>query len=201
MNTAPPGGAPTRLRADARRNRDRILAAAQELFASDGLAVSLDRIARQAGVGPGTVHRHFPTKEALIAAVAIARLQQVVAQARSLATAEDPGDAFRSQLLRMLAYADDSAPLKSALAGTDLDIRTAAPEIAAELRDAVGLLLIRAQEAGAIRPDLETEDLMALLAGAFQTIRYAGVHTNSRQARRLTAVLLDGLNSPPEHRP
>ena len=196
-DTRPTAGAPTRLRADARRNRERVLAAARELFATDGLSVSLDEIARQAGVGPGTVHRHFPTKEALIAAVAIDRLQQVIAQARGLASAEDPAAAFRTQLSRMLAYGDDSAPLKSALAGTDLDIRTAAPEIAGELRDAVGVLLLRAQDAGAIRPDLDIEDLMALLAGTFQAIRYAGANTNSRQAQRLTGVLLDGLRPTP----
>jgi AcrR family transcriptional regulator len=193
-------GAPTRLRADARRNRDRVLAAARELFASDGLSVSLDEIARNAGVGPGTVHRHFPTKEALIAAVAIGRLEQVVAQARSLANADDPGEALHSQLSRMLAYGDDSAPLKGALAGTGLDIRTAAPEIAADLRDAVGLLLTRAQDAGAIRADLTIDDLLALLAGAYHAMQYAGVKTKSRQAQRLTAVLLDGLAPTPAHR-
>src|ERR1700733_1381243 len=89
---------PKRLRADARRNRDRVLAAARELFANDGLSVSLDEIARRAGVGPGTVHRHFPAKEDLIAAVAIGRLEQIVEQARNLANADDPGAAFRSHL-------------------------------------------------------------------------------------------------------
>ena len=132
-----PGDAePKRLRADARRNRDRVLAAARELFASDGLSVSLDEIARRAGVGPGTVHRHFPAKENLIAAVAIARLEQIVEQARNLANADDPGAALRSHLSGVLAYADDNAPLKSALTGTDLDIRTTAPEVRAALRDA-----------------------------------------------------------------
>jgi AcrR family transcriptional regulator len=194
------GAEPKRLRADARRNRDRVLAAARELFASDGLSVSLDEIARRAGVGPGTVHRHFPAKEDLIAAVAIGRLEQIVEQARDLATADDPGAAFRSQLSRMLAYADEIGPLKSALAGTDLDIRTAAPEVAAALRDAVGLLLVRAQDVGAIRADLDVDDLMALLAGSFHAIQYAGVNAKSRQAQRLTAVLFDGLRRTTEHR-
>jgi AcrR family transcriptional regulator len=184
---------PKRLRADARRNRDRVLAAARELFASDGLSVPLDEIARCAGVGPGTVHRHFPAKENLIAAVAIARLEQIVEQARKLATADDPGDALRSHLSGVLAYADDNAPLKSALTGTDLDIRTAAAEVRAALRDAVGLLLVRAQHAGAIRDDLTIDDLMALTAGYVHTIQYAGVNAKSRQAQRLTAVFFDGL--------
>jgi AcrR family transcriptional regulator len=190
---------PRRLRADARRNRDRVLAAARELFASDGLSVSLDEIARRAGVGPGTVHRHFPAKENLIAAVAIARLEQIVEQARNLATADDPGAALRSQLSGVLAYADDSAPLKSALTGTDLDIRTAAPEARAALRDAVGVLLVRAQQAGAARDDLNIDDLMALIAGWVHAIQYAGVNATSRQAQRLSAVLFDGLRPTTEH--
>ena len=136
------------LRADARRNRERILEAAQELFAGpEGLSVPLDEIAEHAGVGAGTVHRHFPTKEALIAAVAVSRIQQVVTLATSLATADDPGAALRQQLSVMLAEGDQSAPLKSALAGTDFNIRTAAPDAAGELRDAVNVLLRRAQKA------------------------------------------------------
>jgi AcrR family transcriptional regulator len=192
--------APKRLRADARRNRDSVLAAARELFASDGLSVSLDEIARHAGVGPGTVHRHFPAKENLIAAVAIARLEQIVERARKLATADDPGAAFRSHLLGVLAYADDNAALKSALTGTDLDIRTAAPEVRAALRDAVGVLLVRAQLAGAIRDDLDVDDLMALIAGWVHTFQYAGVNAKSRQAQRLTAVFFDGLRLRTDHR-
>jgi AcrR family transcriptional regulator len=184
---------PRRLRADARRNRDRVLAAARELFASDGLSVSLDEIARRAGVGPWTVHRHFPAKENLIAAVAIARLEHIVEQARNLATADDPGAALRSQLSRILAYADANAPLTSALTGTELDIRTAAPEVRTALRDAVGVLLVRAQHAGAIRDDLNIDDLMALIAGWVHATQYAGVNAKSRRAQRLTAVLFDGL--------
>jgi AcrR family transcriptional regulator len=191
--------APRRLRADARRNRDRVLAAARELFASDGLSVSLDDIARRAGVGPGTVHRHFPTKENLISAVAIGRLEQIVEQARNLATADDPGAALRSHLSGVLAYADANAPLKSALTGTDLDIRTTAPEVRAALHDAVGVLLARAQHAGAIRDDLNADDLMALTAGHVHTLQYAGVHAKTRQAQRLTAVLFNGLEPTTKH--
>ena len=100
----------------------------------------------------------------------------------------------------MLAYADDSAPLKSALTGTDLDIRTAAPEVRAALRDAVGVLLARAQDAGAIRDDLNVDDLMALIAGWVHAFQYAGVNAKSRQAQRLTAVFFDGLRLTTEHR-
>lgn len=97
----------------------------------------LDEIAEKAGVGPGTVHRHFPTKDALIAAVAVARLQQVVALAVRLATAPDAGGALRRQLSEVLAEGDQSTPLKSALADAGFDIRSGDPDAAAELRSAV----------------------------------------------------------------
>src|SRR3954447_10018482 len=76
------------LRADARRNRERVLQAAQRLFATEGLGVSLDEIARQAGVGPGPVHRHFPAKEALYLAGATDLVERLVAQAEALAAAD-----------------------------------------------------------------------------------------------------------------
>jgi len=182
------------LRADARRNRERILEAAQELFAGpEGLSVPLDEIAEHAGVGAGTVHRHFPTKEALIAAVAVSRIQQVVTLATSLATADDPGAALRQQLSVMLAEGDQSAPLKSALAGTDFNIRTAAPDAAGELRDAVNVLLRRAQKASAIRPEIDIDDLMAALAGTFHAIQYTGERFDSRRAKRLAGMFFDSL--------
>ena len=82
--TSPAGQGGVRgLRSDARRNRDRVLRSAQQLFATDGLGVSLDDIARHAGVGPGTVHRHFPAKEALYLAVAIDQLWHLVAEAQN----------------------------------------------------------------------------------------------------------------------
>lgn len=182
------------LRADARRNRERILEAAQELFAGPGgLSVPLDEIAEHADVGPGTVHRHFPTKDALIAAVAVLRLRQIVTLAASLATADDPGAALRQQLSAMLAEGDLSTPLKSALAGTDFDIRTAAPDAAAELRDAVNTLLRRAQKAGAIRTDIDIDDLMGALAGTFHAIQHTGERSDSERARRLTTMFFDSL--------
>src|ERR1700689_4562891 len=75
------------LRADARRNRERVLRTAQQVFAAEGLGVSLDEIARRAGVGPGTVHRHFPAKEALYLAVAVDQIEQTVAEAEMLVAA------------------------------------------------------------------------------------------------------------------
>src|SRR5215469_1716418 len=104
MFTQPPDPAPVtsraahrsdrEQRADARRNRERVLRTAQQAFAAEGLSVSLDEIARRAGVGPGTVHRHFPAKEALYLAVATDMLQQLVAEAEVLAATGDPAAVF-----------------------------------------------------------------------------------------------------------
>jgi AcrR family transcriptional regulator len=183
------------LRADARRNRERILEAARALFTGpEGLAVPLDEIAARAGVGPGTVHRHFPTKDALMAAVTVSRLEEIVALAARLATAADPGDALREQLCAMLAEGEQSTPLKSALAGTDFDIRTAAPEAAAELRSALAVLLRRAQDAGAVRADIDVDDLLSALAGAFHAVQHGG-GSGSKRAARIIAMFFDGLEA------
>jgi AcrR family transcriptional regulator len=183
------------LRADARRNRERVLQAAQELFASDGLSVPLDEIARRAGVGAGTVHRHFPTKEALFAAIVVGRMEQVVENTRALANADDPCEALLNTLTQMLDEGVTSAALKAALAGTEFDLRTAAPDIAADLREALNALLTNAQKAGSIRPDITVDDLLALLAGAFATLRHADAETTPSHATRLNRVLFDGLRA------
>ena len=89
---ATPG--PRRLRADARRNRQRVLDAATAAFATEGVAVPVDEIARRAGVGAGTVYRHFPTKEALVEAIVLSRVEWLIGEARVLAGTDDPGTAF-----------------------------------------------------------------------------------------------------------
>ena len=82
------------LRADARRNREQVLRAAREAFAESGYGVPLDEIAARAGVGPGTVYRHFPAKEALFQAVVTARIEDLLGDARARADGDDPGGAF-----------------------------------------------------------------------------------------------------------
>src|ERR1700734_2354819 len=94
------------LRADAARNREKVLRAAREAFAESGYGVPLDEIATRAGVGPGTVYRHFPAKEALFEAVVTSRIEDLIADARSRAGAADPGAAFFGFLARL---AEESA--------------------------------------------------------------------------------------------
>lgn len=194
MASPPPEPAGTRreLRADARRNRERILRTAQRLFANGGLAVSLDEIARRAGVGPGTVHRHFPTKEELYLAVVTDELERLVAEAKALAATDDPAALF-TQLSRMIAMGAENVAVKSALAAAEFDLRTAAPGIAAELTRQVADLLGRAQAAGLVRSDVTVDEVLALVAGAFTAIRHASAETSRERSAHIAHLVLDGL--------
>jgi AcrR family transcriptional regulator len=195
-NSSTAHGRDRELRADARRNRERVLRTAQRLFAEDGLGVSLDEIARRAGVGPGTVHRHFPTKEALYLAVATDQLEQLVAEAKVLAATDDPAALF-TQLSRMMAMGAENAAVKSALVAAEFDLRTAAPNVAADLTGQVADLLDRAHAAGAVREDVTVDEVMALVAGAFAAIRHANAETNQNRSAHLAQIILDGLRPRP----
>ena len=189
-------GSNRELRADARRNRERVLRTAQQMFAAQGLGVSLDEIARRAGVGPGTVHRHFPAKEALYLAVAVDQLERLAAEAEVLA-AGDPATALFTQLSRMIASGAENVAVKSALMAAEFDLRAAAPDVAADLTRHVADLLGRAQAAGAVRGDLTVEEVMALVAGAFAAIRHAGAENSRQRSAHIAQLILDGLRPQP----
>ncbi|MFI1094468.1 TetR/AcrR family transcriptional regulator [Streptomyces sp. NPDC020917] len=183
------------LRADARRNRDRLLEVARDAFAQEGVAVPLDEIARRAGVGPGTLYRHFPTKEALLEAVVHERMRRLVASAEQLGESGDAGAAFFGFLDHMVREAAPKRDLVDALIGAGVDVRAAVAEPAARLREETERLLVRAQHAGAVRPDVTSADVMALLSGLLVAVRSAA-HPDA-VAARMTAVLLDGLRDRP----
>ena len=178
------------LRADARRNRDKVLRAARDAFAAGGYAVPLDEIAARAGVGPGTVYRHFPTKEALFQAVITARIADLIADARSRADASDPGAAFFGFLARIKAEAAAKRDLPDAIAvpGSRQD----------QLHAAMHVLLRRAKQAGAVRADIHTPDLIVLLKGMLATLLdlSAGGAVDPALSERVFAVLADGLRPP-----
>jgi AcrR family transcriptional regulator len=182
---------PVGLRADARRNRARVLAAAQEAFAAEGLAVPLDEIARRAGVGAGTVYRHFPTKEALFEAIVLDRLRHMVEFARALADAPDPGPAFYHVLTGIVEQNSTKRDLVDALAGIGLDLTGSLSEVRTEIGDALGVLLHRAQAVGAVRPDIDTADLITLLSAIF-----LAAQQRSELPRTALAVISDGLRPP-----
>lgn len=179
------------LRADARRNRARILEAAEQVLVERGTTVSTEEIARAAGVGIGTVFRHFPTKEELLQGVFVARLHRLADDANKLAAGPDPGAALAS----FLRQAAEQGEVKNALAGlltsAGVDVRTAAAQAHAEVTAALGALLRGAQASGAVREDLRVADLIGLLAGTSKAIEYAGPDAAARE--RILAVILDGL--------
>lgn len=178
------------LRADARRNRERVLAAAQEAFAADGVSVPLDEIARRAGVGAGTIYRHFPTKEALFEAAIIDRIERMTQRAQVLAEADDPGSAFFEFLDQMVADGTVKRDLADAVGG---HAEVSAAGSAHDLKAALGTLLARAQRHGAVRPDIDIDDLMMILKGCFLAVHDSGADPGLRD--RAFAVVFDGLRT------
>lgn len=180
------------LRADARRNRARVLEAAEAVFAAKGTGASTEEVAREAGVGIGTVFRHFPTKEALLEAVFAARLERLAEDARTLAGAEDPGAALFSFFTRMVQESATKQALADALAAAGVNVKDQLTATGGRgLLEALGVLLTRAQQAGAVRRDIQVGDLIALLVGASKSAEHAAwdpeVHA------RTLRVVLDGL--------
>ncbi len=161
------------LRADARRNREQVVAVAEAAFLNEGSAVSLDEIARRAGVGAGTVHRHFPTKEALIEAVIARRLEALAQHAQSAAEAVDPGPAFYKLFVHIVLVGGASHAMADGLTDAGVALQEAIAAPLGELWAALARLLVRAQEASAVRDDLNVADLQALLAGAHTIERHA----------------------------
>ena len=154
------------LRADAARNRARVLEVAYDTFAAEGLSVPIDEIARRAGVGAGTVYRHFPTKEDLYRAVVEDRIGSIVDEGRALLEADDPGEALFTFLRSIvLQWGATDRGLADALAGVGIDIETAMPDVEADFLGMLGDLLRAAQKAGTVRRDVDVRDVKAILSG------------------------------------
>ena len=179
------------LRADAARNRARVLEVAYDTFAAEGLSVPIDEIARRAGVGAGTVYRHFPTKEDLFRAVVDDRIRRIVDAGHGLTDGEEPGEALFTFLRSMvLQWGATDRGLTDALAGFGIDIETAMPESEGAFRGVLGDLLHAAQNAGTVRGDLDVADVKAILVGCL-----AMQAASPDAAGRLTEVVLDGLRA------
>lgn len=182
-------------RADAARNRARVLDAARDLFANRGADVPLDEIAREAGVGPGTVHRHFPTKSALLAAIIVERLEQRAADGLALAQGGDP-EALFEFLTRLLDDGRENLAVKAALSQAGFDLRTAAGPTVERLDEAFARLLALARRGGRVAKRVDLEDVKAALVAALAAQEYLG----DRPARvaRARELVLSGLR--PERR-
>ena len=176
------------LRADAARNRARVLAVAYETMAAEGLSVPIDEIARRAGVGAGTVYRHFPTKEALFGAVVRDRLQQIVASGRALLDSAEPGEALHAFITAMVTHGAADVSLTQAMAGYGVDVNVVAPQAEAQFLGLIGDLLTAAQTAGRARPDVTVPVVKALIVGAQAMQGY-----NPEVAEKVTDIVLDGL--------
>ncbi|HLN04998.1 MAG TPA: helix-turn-helix domain-containing protein [Acidimicrobiales bacterium] len=187
-------GAGRNLRADARRNRARVLEAAEAVFGSEGLAVPIDIIAERAGVGVGTIYRHFPTKEVLFEAIVLSHFERLVDDARCLVKADDPAEALFGYLARLVDLAFAKRDLADALAGAGIDVKATASGVKHQLEAAIGELLVRAQRAGAVRADVTVADLMGFVTGAcMATDRQIG---DPGSPRRMLDIVCDGLRQP-----
>lgn len=176
------------IRADARRNHERLLAAAREAFAEHGPDAPLDGIAQRAGLGSGTLYRHFPSRDDLMRAVYQGEIDALCARGRELASSPSPAAALATWL-RLLADLADRRGLAAALyerVGADppSPFLTASKQA---MGAAAGPLLRRAQEAGAIRPDVTVPELLKL------THAIARVSDGPNETGRLLSLLLEGL--------
>jgi AcrR family transcriptional regulator len=178
------------LRADALRNRARVLEAAESVFAAEGISVPVDLIAEKAGVGVGTLYRHFPTKEKLFEAILIARIVDIAADARARIDAEDPGAAFFDFLRHLVEESASKRDLIQALLSAGVEIEQAAGPAKRDLEAAVSELLEVAQRAGAVRADVTPAVVISLVGATCIASEQASVPARPGD---LLSIVCDGL--------
>lgn len=177
------------MRADARRNYERIVATAREVFLEQGVEAPLDDIVKRAQVGAGTLYRHFPTREVLIEAVYREEIEILAERARTLLEELSPQEALREWLRSQMWFHVERAGLAAALkSAIDEDSETFR-YCKDTLRDAVGMLLDAARDAGVVRYDLNATDLLRLGHGVGASAKYA----DDEGKERLLSVILDGI--------
>jgi AcrR family transcriptional regulator len=178
------------LRADARRNREKVLAAARVAFAEAGREAQMDDVARRAEVGVGTVYRHFPTKEALLEALSEDTFARIADRAREKLERPDAWDAF----VELMWDAGDSLAGDRALTEVMAARAPGAPcPGQLELSSIAGELMQRAKDAGAMRPDVVVEDIPMLMCGVGSATTRP--HPCQDAWRRHLAILIDGLRA------
>ncbi|HEU4948133.1 MAG TPA: TetR/AcrR family transcriptional regulator [Kribbella sp.] len=178
------------LRADARDNRARILTAAEQVF-SRSPAASTEEVARLAGVGIGTVFRHFPTKLDLLEAVLALRLERLRDRARELAEHNDPGTAFFEFFTQVVSEAASKLAIADALSEAGVAVSATAKNAGSGLREAFARLLEQAQKSGAVRSDAAAPEVYALLIGASRGATATELEPDVRD--RMLAIIFDGL--------
>ena len=178
------------LRADAQRNRDRLLQAAVRAFAQEGPDATLDAIAKDAGVGIGTLYRHFPTREALVEAAYRNELARLCDAVADLLAAMPPDEAMRAWMDRFVGYMTTKRGMADALRAVIASGGNPFAQSRDRLTGAITVLLGAAAAAGTVRPDIEPGDVLASLSGVSLA---AGEPAQREQAGRLLDLLMDGL--------
>ena len=185
--TEPPPVRP--MRADARRNYDRLVAVATEAFLEHGANASLDDIAKRAAVGAGTLYRHFPTRQDLVGAVMEQWMQSVLDEAEPLLVADDPAQALDTWLRRLIAHVTVFRGLTAVL----LPPEPGRESPGRVLHTTMGDLVARAQDSGQIRGDIGMKDLLMLIGG----ITWACDSGKTVDTDKLVDLIMDGLRVQP----
>ncbi|MFG2193198.1 TetR/AcrR family transcriptional regulator [Streptomyces sp. NPDC048639] len=179
------------MRADARRNYERLLTEARTAFTEHGTDASLEDIAKRAGVGIGTLYRHFPNRYALMCAVFQGEVDGLLARSRELLGAEQPCTALVEWLRAIIAHASTYRGLARALMSASHDAHSALSRCSVPMGEAGSALLVRAQQAGAVRPGVEIGDLMQLTNAIALAVEESP--GDPELADRLLALTLTGL--------
>jgi AcrR family transcriptional regulator len=180
------------MRADARRNYERLLVAGRDAFSERGEQASMDDIAKRAEVGPGTLYRHFPTREALLAAVYRDDVDVMAKRAGELAGTLPPFEALATWLHEQLGYIKAKLGITAVLKNILKDDTETFEWCRDTMRSAVGALLVSAQEAGAIRPDVDPTTVLRLAHGVGMASENA-----PEMADRMMDLVIDGLRAKP----
>ena len=186
-----PGERP--LRADARRNREKVLAAARAVFSEQGRDAQMDDVARRAGVGVGTVYRHFPTKEALIEALMVSAFETIAAAATAALDVEDPWEAFASVLWRGAETMAGDRALSEVFASIPGATESVMPTVEG-LTETMGRIIRRAQAAGVLRDDVMVDDIPMVMCGIGSATKKE--HRCAEAWRRHLTLVLDGMRAP-----
>ncbi|MGH3733151.1 MAG: TetR/AcrR family transcriptional regulator [Acidimicrobiales bacterium] len=181
------------MRVDAQRNHDKILQAAEEIFALDGVTVPIDTVAERAGVGIGTLYRHFPTKEALYEAIVVTRIDELIGTAEAYIRDTDavPSAALDAFLREFASQASAKRDLFEALEQSGFDFKARFAHQVDELLARIDVLRQRAVDAGTIRGDVETADIMNLVMGTCHAAGNAG--TDDLALQRCVGIVIAGL--------
>ncbi|MFB5193208.1 TetR/AcrR family transcriptional regulator [Alicyclobacillus fastidiosus] len=179
------------LRADARRNRERVLEVATKVFATEGLAAPIDEIADRAGVGIGTVYRHFPTKEALFEAVIVSFKQHLIEKAQEMLEQDDPDAAFYNFLSLMLRESSVNRSIIAAISSSPVNDHRQLTGISLDFKNILEKLLKHAQEARSVRDDIRVADVTAILFGLARSMEQYS--DDPELPERILSVICDGL--------